>query len=267
MKKPLSEAIGTFALVFVGTGAIIVNDLTGGAISHVGVALAFGLIVMIMICSVGDVSGAHLNPAVTIGFWAARRLPGQELFPYIAAQCAGALVASVLLRFLFLSHAGLGVTVPAGALSHRNEIAGRSAPLADRQLAYLHAGLRLGAEHNELPADPLQHLSIVFHHPVAALDIPGSAVRAVNVNLRADRVVLDARDRNILAGREHPLPLEADILKPFLRPGAHQQHRDAPEQSHQLAGQRSAGGIPGGPDRDRDERHEELFRYSHGFAP
>ena len=68
MKKYVAEAIGTFALVFAGTGAIVINDVSGGAVTHVGVALTFGLVVMAMIYAVGDLSGAHLNPAVTLGF-------------------------------------------------------------------------------------------------------------------------------------------------------------------------------------------------------
>ena len=115
--KPLfAESIGTFALVFVGTGAIIVNDLTGGALTHVGVSLAFGLVIGTMIFAVGDVSGAHFNPAVTVGFWVARRFPGERVMPFIGAQLAGALLASGCLRLLFPEHGSLGATAPTGGI-------------------------------------------------------------------------------------------------------------------------------------------------------
>ena len=91
MRKYAAEALGTFALVFAGTSAIVVDDLSGGVVTHVGVSLTFGLIVMAMICAVGDVSGAHLNPAVTLGFYIARRLPGHDVLPYVASQCVGGL--------------------------------------------------------------------------------------------------------------------------------------------------------------------------------
>ena len=115
MKKLAAEFFGTFALVFAGTGAIIVNQETGGAVSHVGVALTFGLVVLAMIYTLGDVSGAHLNPAVTLGFWAARRFPARTVPAYILSQCAGALIASAVLRGLFPGNTSLGATVPAGA--------------------------------------------------------------------------------------------------------------------------------------------------------
>src|ERR1700719_3270527 len=101
MKRCCAEMIGTFALVFAGTGAIVINEASNGAVTHVGIALTFGLIVLAMIYTVGDISGAHLNPAVTIGFWAARRLATSEVVPYVGSQIAGALLASGLLRFLF----------------------------------------------------------------------------------------------------------------------------------------------------------------------
>jgi aquaporin Z len=113
MKKLAAELIGTFALVFAGTGAIVVND-TYSTVTHVGIALTFGLVVLAMIYAVGDVSGAHLNPAVTLGFFAARRFDGRLVLPYIASQCAGAVLASLLLRTMFAGHPTLGVTLPAG---------------------------------------------------------------------------------------------------------------------------------------------------------
>jgi hypothetical protein len=85
--------------VFAGTGAIVIDNVTGGAVSHVGVALTFGLIVLAMIYTIGDISGAHINSAVTIGFFAARRFGAGCVLPYIASQCAGAFAASIVLRF------------------------------------------------------------------------------------------------------------------------------------------------------------------------
>ena len=118
MKTPwralAAETIGTFALVFAGTGAIVVNDTTG-AVTHVGIALTFGLVVLAMIYAVGDVSGAHLNPAVTLGFFIARRFEGRLVIPYLVSQCAGALLSSLALRLLFPAHPTLGATTPAGS--------------------------------------------------------------------------------------------------------------------------------------------------------
>jgi aquaporin Z len=115
MKKLAAEVFGTFVLVFAGTGAIVINDSTSGTIGHVGVALTFGLVVLAMIYAVGDVSGAHLNPAVTLGFWAARRFPARSILPYITSQCFGALLASISLRVLFADHPTLGATLPLGS--------------------------------------------------------------------------------------------------------------------------------------------------------
>jgi aquaporin Z len=115
MKRAVAEFIGTFALVFAGTGAIVVNELSGGGITHVGIALTFGLIVLVMIYTFGDVSGAHLNPAVTLGFVAARRMPWREGPPYFLAQVFGALAASVAVRFLFPQSKLLGATLPSGS--------------------------------------------------------------------------------------------------------------------------------------------------------
>jgi len=114
LKKCFAEAIGTFALVFAGTGAIVINDVSSGAVSHVGIAPTFGLIVLAMIYTVGDLSGAHLNPAVTLGFWFSGRFPKSLIMPYVASQCFGAFVASGVLRLLFPAHPTLGTTLPAG---------------------------------------------------------------------------------------------------------------------------------------------------------
>ncbi|MGH8163147.1 MAG: aquaporin, partial [Rhodanobacteraceae bacterium] len=114
-RRYLAEFFGTFSLVFAGTGAIVIDEVSGGAVTHLGVGLTFGLVVMAMIYAVGDVSGAHLNPAVTVGFCAARRLPAAQVAPYAGSQCAGAIVASVVLRFLFPRNANLGGTFPAGS--------------------------------------------------------------------------------------------------------------------------------------------------------
>lgn len=115
LRRLAAEAFGTFALVFAGTGAIIINDISGGAITHPGIALTFGLIVLAMIYSLGDVSGCHLNPAVTLGFWVARRFEGRLVSPYLFSQFCGALFASGLLKILFPEQTNLGATLPAGS--------------------------------------------------------------------------------------------------------------------------------------------------------
>jgi aquaporin NIP len=115
VRKLAAEFIGTFSLVFAGTAAIVIDETTGGAVTHVGVALTFGLIVLAMIYTVGDISGAHLNPAVSLGFFVARRFALRQAVPYIASQCGGALAASCVLRLLFPQNEMLGATVPAGS--------------------------------------------------------------------------------------------------------------------------------------------------------
>jgi aquaporin NIP len=115
MRKYLAEAIGTFALVFCGTGAIVINQESGGVITHAGIAATFGLIVAAMIYTLGDISGAHLNPAVTIAFWIAKVFPAREIAPYIISQGTGAFLASLSLHLLFPGNAALGSTLPAGS--------------------------------------------------------------------------------------------------------------------------------------------------------
>jgi aquaporin Z len=113
----VAEFCGTFGLVFIGTGALVVNEMTGGEITHVGVSLTFGLAVLAMIYAFGDVSGCHINPAVTAGFWASGRFDGRRVPGYIVAQCAGALTASGAVRMLFPTAESLGGTVPSGSSS------------------------------------------------------------------------------------------------------------------------------------------------------
>lgn len=115
MNKFAAEAFGTFALVFAGTGAIVINDVSGGVVTHVGISITFGLIVLAMIYTLGDISGAHLNPAVSLGFYAARRFEGRLVLPYVLSQCLGAVSASLVLRLLFPEHATLGGATPAGS--------------------------------------------------------------------------------------------------------------------------------------------------------
>lgn len=115
MKELLAEFLGTFALVFAGTGAIVINAASGGAIGHLGIALVFGLVVLAMIHTFGDISGAHLNPAVSLAFAAARRFAWMAVPGYVAAQVAGGLAASALLQMLFPLGGSLGATLPAGS--------------------------------------------------------------------------------------------------------------------------------------------------------
>lgn len=115
MKKYVAEIVGTFALVFCGTGAIIIDQQTGGSVTHVGVSITFGLIVMAMIYSLGNISGAHLNPAVSIAFTVAKRFPVKQLLPYIISQLIGAVLASLMLKFLFPENQLLGATIPQGS--------------------------------------------------------------------------------------------------------------------------------------------------------
>ncbi len=114
MNKYIAETIGTYALVFCGTGAIVIDEVSGGAVSHLGIAITFGLIVIAMIYSIGDISGAHINPAVTLAFVVAGRFPLKQLGPYLMAQFIGAILASGTLKLLFPTATTMGETLPAG---------------------------------------------------------------------------------------------------------------------------------------------------------
>jgi len=112
MKKLFAECIGTFSMVFCGCGAMTINEITQGAVTHPGIAITWGLIVMGMIYAFGDISGAHFNPAVTVAFAYAKKFPWKEVPLYILVQCIGAIMAGAILWFLFPESEYLGSTVP-----------------------------------------------------------------------------------------------------------------------------------------------------------
>ncbi len=112
-RRALAEGLAAFALVFAGCGAIIADAEYGGALGTVGVALVFGLVIMVMIYAIGHLSGAHINPAVTLAFTLSRHFPGREAAAYIAAQVTGATLASLALLAIWTGQpADLGATVP-----------------------------------------------------------------------------------------------------------------------------------------------------------
>jgi aquaporin Z len=108
----VAEAIGTFILIFAGTGAIMVNQISQGAVTHLGISAVFGSVVAALIYALGHISGAHFNPAVTLAFWSSGFFQKRRVFPYIAAQLIGAIAASTLLRLSLGNVANLGATLP-----------------------------------------------------------------------------------------------------------------------------------------------------------
>jgi len=112
LRRASAEALGTFFLVLIGPGTAMVNAYSGGQLGTVGIALAFAFVVTAMIYAIGHLSGAHINPAVTLGFWAVRRFPAAEVVPYVIAQCSGAVAASLILRGTLGPVGDLGATLP-----------------------------------------------------------------------------------------------------------------------------------------------------------
>ena len=112
----IAEFIGTFFLVFAGTGAIVVDSISH-QVTHVGVSIVFGLVIAVLIYALGHISGAHFNPAVTVGFWALGEFPGRRVPWYVATQLIGAIAASGLLLTMFGKTGGLGVTMPQSSVS------------------------------------------------------------------------------------------------------------------------------------------------------
>jgi len=114
MKRYFTEFIGTFILMFCGTGACVIDEVTNGSVTHVGIAFTWGLVVMAVIYALGEKSGAHINPAVTIAFAVNKNFPLKDVVPYILSQLGGALTASLVLKLLFPTSLLLGATLPAG---------------------------------------------------------------------------------------------------------------------------------------------------------
>ncbi|HUZ81107.1 MAG TPA: aquaporin, partial [Gaiellaceae bacterium] len=112
IRRCVAESLATFALVFAGCGAIVVDHERGGSLGAVGVSAVFGLVIMAMIYATGHLSGAHINPAVTIAFTATRHFPWREAAAYIPAQLAGATAAALVLRGVWGTPAQLGATLP-----------------------------------------------------------------------------------------------------------------------------------------------------------
>ncbi|MFH7027382.1 MAG: MIP/aquaporin family protein [Heteroscytonema crispum UTEX LB 1556] len=111
-REILAEAVGTFTLVFAGTGAVMVNVISDGAVTHIGISFVFGAVVAALIYSIGHLSGAHFNPAVTLAFWTSGFFPKRRVLPYILAQCLGAIAASFLLLISLGRVGNLGATLP-----------------------------------------------------------------------------------------------------------------------------------------------------------
>ena len=115
MRRLGAEFVGTFALVFAGAGAIVIDAKDHGSVTHVGIAATFGLVIMVMIYAVGHISGGHFNPGVTLAFATARHFPRRDVVPYWAAQFFAALAAAGVLRLMFGDIASLGATHPSGS--------------------------------------------------------------------------------------------------------------------------------------------------------
>jgi MIP family channel proteins len=111
-REVVAEAVGTFILVFAGTGAVMVNQISNGAVTHLGISFVFGAVVAALIYTLGHISGAHFNPAVTLAFWVSGFFPRKHVIAYILAQSLGAIAASALLLISLGNVAQMGATLP-----------------------------------------------------------------------------------------------------------------------------------------------------------
>lgn len=114
-KKVIAEFIGTFVLIFAGTATAIVNQKTGGSVTLLGLAASGGLAIMIVILSTGHISGAHVNPSLTLAFAALRQFPWIQVPAYIGAQILGSICAAFTLKLIFHPFMSGGVTIPSGS--------------------------------------------------------------------------------------------------------------------------------------------------------
>lgn len=110
VKTWLAEFTGTYALIFFGCGSIVINDTHGGPLGHLGISIVFGLIILVMIKTYGELSGAHFNPAVSIAFWLAGLFPLRKVPAYILSQSLGAIAAGYTLLLFYPGHETLGAT-------------------------------------------------------------------------------------------------------------------------------------------------------------
>ncbi len=120
-QRCLAEAIGTFALIFIGAGAIIANVISDGGVGLVGIAFAHGIVLAVVVTATMNISGGHINPAVTVGLWSVRKIDSKHALLYIIAQLVGAVLGALALKFLYPAGAAasvsLGTPVPLGGLS------------------------------------------------------------------------------------------------------------------------------------------------------
>ncbi len=115
MKHVIAEFLGTFIILFCGTGAMVISQETGGTIDHLGITICFAIAVTVSIYAFQSYSAAHFNPAVSISLWTVGLFPGKKLVPYIGSQFAGAISATLLLHLLFPNNQQLGITLPRGS--------------------------------------------------------------------------------------------------------------------------------------------------------
>lgn len=152
-RRAMVEGVATFFFVLIGTGTIVVDAMMNGAVGLVGIALAFGLALTGMVYAVRHLSGGHLNPAVTISLWAVRRFPARDALVYVAAQCAGAVAASLALWTVLGEPEIVGQTVPSIGVPEAFAIEWLitfafvfvvAAVVSDERVAYGSSGLAIG---------------------------------------------------------------------------------------------------------------------------